>query len=199
MGNLIACHDCDLLHEIRPLPEGGTALCSRCGAVLFRSKRNPLDRTLAMAFTALVLFGIANLFPFLAMEKTGFVRETTLITGIFELYRQEMHLLGTLVLLTAVVVPFLEILGLIYVFLPLKLKQRPPLLGRVWRVLAAIKGWSMMEVFMLGTLLSLVKLTKLAVIVPGIAIYAFSVLILVLAASSTFLDPQLVWDALEED
>ena len=49
MDSFIACHDCDLIHRIKPLPAKGAAYCIRCGAVLYKHKPNSLDRTLAFA------------------------------------------------------------------------------------------------------------------------------------------------------
>jgi len=40
MGSLIACHECDLIHNIKPLPDKGAAHCIRCGAVLYKHKSN---------------------------------------------------------------------------------------------------------------------------------------------------------------
>jgi uncharacterized paraquat-inducible protein A len=31
---LVACHDCDEVHRVLELPDGGTAVCARCGGVL---------------------------------------------------------------------------------------------------------------------------------------------------------------------
>jgi paraquat-inducible protein A len=55
----------------------------------------------------------------------------------------------------------------------------------------------MMEVFMLGILVAIVKLSKMATIIPGTALYAFMILIFVLAASAASLDPHIVWNRLE--
>jgi paraquat-inducible protein A len=77
---LIACHECDLLHEVQPLPEGGVARCARCEAVLLQHKRNSIDRTLAFALTGLILIIVANTYPFLALKSEGVIRETTLIS-----------------------------------------------------------------------------------------------------------------------
>src|SRR2546422_461599 len=56
MTSLIACRECDLLQREIVLPPGGTACCSRCGAVLYRNKPDSLDRTLAFTVGAAVLF-----------------------------------------------------------------------------------------------------------------------------------------------
>jgi paraquat-inducible protein A len=52
----------------------------------------------------------------------------------------------------------------------------------------------MMEVFMMGILVAVVKLAGMASIVPGLALWAFAVLIFVLAAAAAALDPHMVWE-----
>ncbi len=196
-ADLMACHDCDLIQRIPALPEGGTARCIRCGAVLHQKKRNSLDRTLALATAGLVLFILANSFPFLAFKLETQVRETTLITGVQELYASGKQPIAILVLLTTVIVPFTQMLGMLYLILPLKLGTVPAKLSQVFRLLKKIQPWSMMEVFMLGILVSIVKLGKMAKIVPGIALYSFLVLIFVLAAMTISLDDHLIWEKWE--
>ena len=196
--SLIACHECDLLHRVQPLPEGGAARCVRCGALLYYQKKDSLDRTLALTIAGLVLFIVANTFPFLAMKSGGLVRETTLITGIKGLYLQGMEALALLVFLTSILVPLVQIAGMLYVLVPLKVNRVPRNLALVYRFLRSLQPWGMMEVFMLGILVSYVKLGKMAKIVPGLAIYSFVVLIFVLAGAAASLDPRIVWDRLGE-
>jgi paraquat-inducible protein A len=119
MDAFIACHECDVIHRIKPLQGKGVAHCIRCGAVLYKHKPNSLDRTLALAFAGLILFILANSFPFLGLKIGSQVRQTTLITGIYELYVQGMQVIAILVLLTTVLVPFIQMLCLLYILLPL--------------------------------------------------------------------------------
>ena len=142
------------------------------------------SRTLALTIAGLVLFIVANTFPFLAMKSGGLVRETTLITGIKGLYLQGMEALALLVLLTSILVPFVQIAGMLYVLVPLKVNRLPRKLALVYRFIRSLQPWGMMEVFMLGILVSFVKLAKMASLIPGIALYAFLVLIFILAASA---------------
>ncbi len=193
---LIACHECDLLHRVEPLPHGGVAKCRRCGAVLYRDKPDSLDRTLALTIAGLILFVVANVFPFLAFKIQGQMTQTTLSTGIKELYAQDMVLVALLVLLTCIVVPLVQLLGMLYVLLPIKFNRMPWKLPLVFRFLESLQPWSMMEVFMLGILVSLVKLGKMATIVPGLALWSFAVLIIVLAGATFTLDSKAVWDKL---
>ena len=135
MDSLIACHECDVIHRIKPLLGKGAAHCIRCGAVLYKHKPNSLERTLAFALAGLILFILANSFPFLGLKIGSQVRETTLITGIHELYIQGMHVIAILVLITTVVAPFVQMFCMLYILLPLKFHRLPKGLPRVFRLL----------------------------------------------------------------
>lgn len=187
------------MHRIQPLPKGGVAKCIRCGAVLYRDKPNSLDRTLALTLAALILFITANIYPFLALELEGREQVTLLFTGVHDLYKSGMWELSFLVLLTSIVIPLLHILGMLYVLLPLKFNRIPWKLALIFRIVRELRPWGMMEVYMLGVLVSLVKLSDMATIVPGIALYSFALLILLMAGSLASLDPRIVWNRLKID
>ncbi|MDX2446387.1 MAG: paraquat-inducible protein A [Desulfobacterales bacterium] len=198
-NSMIACHQCDLLHRVRPLKHGGVAQCMRCGAVLYRRKKDSLNRTLSLAIAGIILFVVANTYPFLAIKSEGLMQETTLLAGVKELYVQNMWELAALVLITTFLTPFIQLSGMIYVLLPLKFNRLPWRLPFIFRFLQNIQPWGMMEVFMLGILVAIVKLAKMANIIPGIALYSFAALILVLAGAMASLDPDIVWDRLGEN
>ena len=197
MESFIACHECDLLLQRRSLPPGGTAKCIRCGAVLYRRKRNSLDRVLALTAAGLILFIIANVYPFLTFRLEAQIQETNLITGVIELYQQGMWIVAGVVMLTTIVMPLLELTGMLLVLLPLKLRRRPWKLALLFRTIRSFRPWGMMEVFMIGILVAVVKLVKMASIIPGTALYAFMILIFILAASAASLDPHIVWKTLD--
>lgn len=190
---LVACSDCDLLYRLRPVRPGEVVRCARCGALLHEGKRNSLERTLALVLAALVLYVLANVFPFLGLKEGGMVQETTLLSGVRELYRQEFWGVATLVLLTTLVVPLVEIVGLLYVLVPLQRGRVPWQLPRIYRLVRLVHPWGMLEVFMVGILVSVVKLARTAEIIPGVALYSFAALVLVLAGAMQTLDPHAVW------
>ena len=198
MDSFMACHECDAIHHIKPLPAKVTAYCIRCGAALYKHKPNSLTRTLAFAMAALILFILANSFPFLGMRIGAQIRETTLITGIYELYVQGIPVIAILVFLTTLLVPFIQMMFLFYLLVPLKFGRVPRYLPRVLRILNSLAPWSMVEVFMVGILVSLVKLAGMAKIIPGISVYSFMALIFVLAAMLVSLDTHLIWQKWEE-
>jgi len=194
---VIACQDCDLLHRQRLLREGQRATCSRCGAVLYRKKRSSLDDTLVFSLTALILFFMANVFPFMTFKYEGRVQESVLFSGVQALFVEDMWAVAILVLLVSVVVPLLKIVGMLYVLVPLKLNQRPWSAARIFRIVERLHPWAMVDVYMLGVIVAMVKLSDFATIVPGAALYSFAALLIAMAAAGAALNPHDVWERLD--
>jgi paraquat-inducible protein A len=193
----IACHECDLLQHVPPLPRRGKARCPRCGAVLLQHKPDSIQRTLALTVAGMVLFAVANSFPILAFEVKGDVANTTLFDAVKQLYNTGYWPIAVLVLLTTIVAPLVQLCIKLYAFLPLSLDRLPWQPAIAFRLLQRVEPWSMMGVFMLGILVSIVKLAKMATIVPGISLWAFAILILVLAWATAAMDPDVIWARLE--
>ena len=152
---------------------------------------------MALAIAGLILFAITLTNPFLAMKSGGFAQETTLLTGIIELWKQHLYGLASLVLLTCVGIPMLQLTGLLYILVPLKMNFSAPGAAMIFRTIRHLSEWAMTEVFLLGILVALVKLAKMATIVPGISALALGVLTFVLTAAFSNLDPPLIWERLD--
>jgi paraquat-inducible protein A len=190
---LVACDDCDLVHQIGVHAQGTSGRCSRCGALLFHAKRNSIERSLALTIAGIVLYVVANSFPFLSFEMQGRITETTLVSGIQELWGDNMFSVSGLVFLTAVLAPGVQLALLAYVLVPLRFDRMPWNVHLALRLLARLRPWSMLEVFLIGILVALVKLGDMAEIVPGLAIWSLAVLIVVLAWITVALDERAVW------
>lgn len=197
--SLLACHDCDLVQNLPPVPARASARCVRCGALLFRSRPDSINRTLALIMAGIVLYTVACTFPFLGMRQGSIVQKTSLFTGIINLYEQDLGDVALLVLITCVLVPLAQMLGLLYILLPLRWNRQARHSIGVFRWSLTLGTWGMMEVFLIGILVSMVKLGKLATIVPGIGAYAFAALVFVLTAALSSLDPHMIWERLERN
>src|SRR5512137_131577 len=125
-GGLTACQECDLLHRIAPLAPGGKALCTRCAAPLYRNVPDSLDRACALYLAALMLWVMANAFPFVSLKLSGRVEDNVMLSGPLALAREGMPELGLLVFLTSILFPLATIAGSLYVLLPLRFGWRFP-------------------------------------------------------------------------
>jgi paraquat-inducible protein A len=195
---LTACHECDLLQREPVLPPGGVARCRRCHGILFRHTPDSLERGLAYTLGAMILFVVANLFPIVGLEVQGNLNATSLFGAVDIIWKEGMKGVATLVFVTTILIPALELSLMAYVLLPLKLGWVPQGLATILRVIQSMRPWSMTQVFMLGVLVSLVKLAHLAHVVPGIALWAFGSLILLLTAAVASFNTHELWDMVRE-
>src|SRR3989339_182823 len=146
---LIACRECDLLLREIPISPNGVACCRCCGAPLYRSTPDSLNRTLVFSLTAATLFIIANVYPILGIEIQGTSNATNLYGAVRSLWNQEMRIISCLVFVTTILAPALELTMMIYLLLPIRLRWIPPGITLILRILQSIKPWGMIEVFML--------------------------------------------------
>jgi paraquat-inducible protein A len=192
-GKRIVCHECGRQHHYQVLPQNAAARCSRCGYLLYRHRPPTFERALALTLAGVVLFLLANAFPFIGIDMAGNITQTTLISGAVEMYREGKWMLSIVVLFTSVIAPGLQLGFLLYLLLPLHMGRIPPDLPRVFRFVNHLLPWSMMDVFLLGIFVSTVKLADFGSIIPGLALGAFLLLILVLAAAQAAIDPDRIW------
>ncbi|MFD1560829.1 paraquat-inducible protein A [Paraburkholderia silviterrae] len=192
-GKLIACHECDLLQREVPVPEGGVLRCRRCHAEFYRNLPDSLERALALSLGAVVLFAISNAYPIVGLSVNGTLVETTLMGAVRVLYRDGKWPLASLVFATTVLMPILQTTGMLWMLVPLKYERVPWGGPWVFRLCHLCQPWGMTEVLILGLLVALVKLSKIAGVVVGPALWSFGALMLVLAAASAAFDTHILW------
>jgi paraquat-inducible protein A len=194
---LVACHECDLLQREPHLPRGGIARCQRCGATLYRSHPNSLERSLAFTLGALILFIVSNTFPIVGLKISGEFVQANLLGAARAMFRADMAPVAALVLATGFVAPLVQMAAMIYLLLPIHFNRRPPHPDLVFRAIALVTPWGMVEVFMLGVLVTLVKLLHLASVVPGVAMWSLAGVMMLLAAAASSFDQRRLWARLE--
>jgi len=190
---MIACHECDALHQFHQLATGATARCSVCGAVLARNPKGGLDRSIALHGTALMLLLLANTFPFLTLEIGGRQEVTTIFGASKALYNAGMGELAVVVYLTSILAPALMISSCLYVLLAVRFRMPLPAVRTLLSWTGQLEPWVMLDVFMLGVLVAFVKLGNMATMHTGTSLYAFVGLIVALAAASSSFDANLLW------
>ncbi len=191
------CHFCDTLHEARPIPEGTAARCVRCDAVLYQNRPASLVRATAFSLTALILMGVVHTFPFMSMDAGGMFTSLNPVGAARALIEQGSPIVGWSVALFTVVTPLVLSGGLIYVCGPLLFGRSAPGAIHVARWMSRTEPWNMIEVFLLGVLVSLMKLGEMAELHFGVGFWAFAALMLCMAAATAGIDRDELWDRLE--
>jgi paraquat-inducible protein A len=179
---LVICEECDLVHERQALQIGDVARCARCGAVLGRGQRIGPQSQLALSLTALIVFVMGNLCNIVTLDLGGMHVESTLPEAIAQTWATGQQAVAVLAGATAFAFPLAVILLRLWVLVPLALGRRSAAFLPAMRALHAVTRWSMVEVFLLGTLVAIVRSAGLASLVPGVGIFSYAVLTVLLTA-----------------
>jgi paraquat-inducible protein A len=189
----IVCEGCDAVYRRTPLRPREVSHCARCGTELDRHAGDQGARVLPLTVASLILFAIANLFPIVEIELRGLGSETTLAGAVVVLSTEGMSLVALLVLATTILFPLLQLCILFYLLVPMARERRPAGFGVLVRILLSLRPWGMIEVFLLGVLVAIVKLSSLAQVVAGPALWAFMGLTVLLTAVLSF-NPRTFWE-----
>jgi paraquat-inducible protein A len=196
-ASMEGCPHCDLLQRLPTLADGASARCPRCAEELWRHRKDSLDRTLAMAVTAAMLYVLANAVPMFGLTILGRAASTTVIGGAQHLWEDGQETVSALVFFTAVLAPALQIIFMLAIVLGARRKPAPRWVGTLLRHNRTMQTWSMIEVMMLGVLVALVKIADYATVTPGLALFVLGALVFVLAAMQASFDPREVWGRIE--
>ncbi|MBC8024311.1 MAG: paraquat-inducible protein A [Burkholderiales bacterium] len=197
-NNLIACGECDLLQREPRVEDGGRAECVRCGAELFRERDRSLDMTLAFVVSASIVFLLANAYPLINLDAKGIRTSATLFDTAWALQERGMSSIALLVFVTVIAAPATYLAAMLYLLIPMRLGIRPRYLHNAFRVARLVQPWGMVEVFLLGAMVSMVKLTQVAKVDADIGIFCVGAYVLLVAGAMSAFEPHELWQRAEE-
>jgi paraquat-inducible protein A len=189
----VACPDCDLLQHTPPFGSASRLACLRCGRVLAKQVSGSRDRTLALTLTAGIALVVANALPLMELRVAGRSTSTTIIGGADQLWLQGERITAVLVAFCAAVAPAGYLLLMAAILLAARREPTPRWAGEVVRWMQHLQVWSMLEVVLLGILVALVKIAQLATVDPGIGIYAFGAVVILIPAIAVSFDAGTFW------
>ncbi|UCG72825.1 MAG: paraquat-inducible protein A [Chromatiales bacterium] len=192
-----ACEECDLLIDVPEIQEGERALCPRCGHTLTQRPRQGFERALAFAIAGCVFFVIALAYPFLTLSSGGIENVMTLPEASIAIYREQDPILAVIVFVCIIALPIALLATVIALVTPLVLQRRAQWLPRLGKLMFKLNEWAMVEVFVIGTIVSLVKIAKLAKVELGLSFLAYILFAVCLTAAISGLDRMQVWKEIE--
>ena len=182
---------------VPPLTPGAVAECGRCDTILRRGRSAPLTRPLAYSLTALAFFLLAATLPFMTVSAAGRSNANTLLTGPEQLDYTGFPSLALVVLAFSVIMPLVKIAIMLVVLLGLRAANPPRWLPRAWSWIEALSPWAMIEVFLLGVFVAYTRLTAIAHVDIGPALYSLAACMLAMVAADNSIDRETVWETLE--
>lgn len=191
---LALCHDC---HHLSRMPAGAQAArCHFCGAPLHYRQPDALVRCWALIITSCILLIPANTLPVMTVTYMGRGAPDTIMSGVTHLLQSGLYGIALLVFVASVLVPGLKLAGM--VFLLLRVQRHRQLSAaqctRLYRFIELIGRWSMLDLFMISILVTLVDLGQIASISAGSGATAFAAVVVLTMLAATGFDTRLIWD-----
>lgn len=193
----VSCHFCDALQEAPRLLEGDAAYCCRCGEMLYQNRPRSLARATAFSSAALIFMVLAHTFPSITVDSGSMRRELTLLEAAEALFQESSPLMGIVIFLFTMVAPLTLMGGLLYVAGPLRFGIALPGAVTTTRIFQLSEPWSMLEVFLVGILVSLLKLGAVGEVHLGAGFWALIGLVFCTAFAMSGIDKLELWDRLE--
>lgn len=191
-----ACPECDWVSALPVLKAGESAFCPRCDRELVHRHDAPAQKILANACAALVMLLLTLPFSFLSFQMGGIQHEIVLSDAALVMFDNDWPILALLISLTIIILPGLFLVSVLWLYASTALRVQLPGALFLARVLSGMKPWLMTDVFLVGVLISLVKLSNMADIGFGWSFVAFFSYVLLLVRTVSMVDADWLWFAL---
>ena len=169
----IACVECDLLVRVPRLSATQRSRCPRCGHVLCYGNLDRARHALPYGICAAILLPVSLLFPFLSFERAGVANEMTLLQTAWTLFADGSVVLAGLVFGFIIALPACVVSAVVLVSASMYSGHGLPLLRPAARFVFAVNTWSMVEVFIIGVLVSLIKIAEMATVEMGVSLWTY--------------------------
>lgn len=197
ISELLACPDCDLLMEKKIPAPGQKTVCPRCGHILERYKRDTVLRSLALALTGLLLYFPAIFMPLMTFNKLGLSESGSVLETIIEFFIKDYFFVAVIVLFSAVIFPFVKLSLLVTVSFCLMAEKHLTFLAKLFRAHNLLDEWAMVEVYLLGIMVTIIKMYQSTEIIYNTGFFCFIGLVILTIASSAAISREHFWDLIE--
>lgn len=187
-----------MLIRNQDIDEGTKLICPRCGHILYKQKHNTISKTLAYTITALICFYPAVTDSIMILNMAGLSQQQSLISGAQVLLQEQYYVIAILTFISSMLVPLFRLLLLFYITFSLSIHYFHRSMIWSFRLYHHLEEWGMLDVYMLGIIVSVVKLLSMAEIYPGFGLWAYAGLLLASILATTSLNPYEVWEMLLE-
>lgn len=195
MQQFISCTDCDLL-VAKLAKREKSQRCPRCGKILVRRVKNSVTKALALAISGLLLYLPAMLLPLISLESFGLGDRANIFETVEKLFTGGYQFVAMMVALTAIVFPLLLLGSIFLVSLQLFSQRVSTKTRKLFRFYLHLEEWAMVEIYLLGVLITIIKLVDMGDVGFKTGFYTFFLLVLIAVGISSVIDREHFWDLL---
>ncbi len=154
--DIMECYNCGLFIKKHDNITA-TQRCPRCNSKIKSDKKHSLD-SLYYAISALLLFGILNVYPIISLNINENELKATLVGTVSILLEQNFFFVALIVFFTIILAPILNSLVIIFAFIQQKTNIRLFSDTLLHDSFHFFKHWGFVEVFIISIIVTYIKL-----------------------------------------
>ncbi|MBD3830970.1 MAG: paraquat-inducible protein A [Arcobacter sp.] len=190
---LISCKNCHKVYEKENYED---FICTRCKHKVTRRIKNSLQVSLALVICAILLYIPAMVYPIMEVTKLGVQIESTILEGVISFLNMESYFIAIVIFTASVAIPMIKLVGLLFIFISLKIniKMQNKTKNLIFKFIEAIGKWSMIDIYVVAILASIVQLDEIFNIKGGIAATSFALMVILTMIAANRFDTRIIWD-----
>ena len=190
---LISCRNC---HKAYEKDNYNGFICTRCKHKVTRRIDNSLQISLALVICAILLYIPAMLYPIMEVTKFGVNIQSTILEGVISFLDMESYFIAIVIFTASVVIPMIKLVGLLFIFISLKInvKMQNKTKILIYKFIEAIGKWSMIDIYVVAILASVVQLDEIFNIKGGLAATSFALMVILTMIAANRFDTRIIWD-----
>lgn len=202
-AGLISCHFCNTLSDFpdKDVEDNSELICPCCRSTIHSRNPNSFNRTWALLLTAIILYIPANVLPIMTVSLWGDGHPDTILSGVIQLLDAGMWPLALLIFVASIVIPVLKLIILIFLLISIKFKAiwHPKDRTKLYRFTEFVGRWSMVDVFVIAILVTLVQFGNTASVKPDLGALSFAAVVILTMFAARIFDSRLIWDNLSNE
>jgi paraquat-inducible protein A len=190
---LISCKNC---HEVYEKDNYDEFVCTQCKHKVQKRVKNSLQVSLALTICAILLYIPAMLYPMMEITKLGIKTQSTILEGVISFLEYENYFIAFVIFTASVVIPLIKLVGLLLIFISLKIdiKIRNKNKIKIFKFIHLIGKWSMIDIYVVAILASVVQVGELFNIKGGLAATSFALVVILTMIAAHRFDTRIIWD-----
>ncbi|MGB1227566.1 MAG: paraquat-inducible protein A [Poseidonibacter sp.] len=190
---LISCKNC---HKVYERENYDDFVCSRCYHKVRKRVKNSLQVSLALTICAILLYIPAMLYPMMEITKFGIKTQSTIIEGVISFLEYESYFIAFVIFVASIIIPLIKLVGLLVIFISLKIDVRIKNKNkiRIFKFIEMIGKWSMIDIYVVALLASVVQVGEIFNIKGGIAATSFALVVILTMVAAHRFDTRIIWD-----
>lgn len=189
------CPSCQYTYSIPLFDRKDNEICPRCHSRQDQNGYMSLQQTWATLLAGIVMLFPANLFPISYTAMNNVANGDTLMSGVITFVGMGSYFVAFVVFMASIFVPISKIFIMLYLLFSIHFNWTHSIKWqmRLFHIVHFVGRWSMLDLFVLSLMMSLVTRGQIINFSVGPAAFYFGAAVFLTMISTNFFDTRLLW------